>query len=149
MRIAVGSDEASELTDALVAALREAGHAVELHGPLAGGEEEWVDASAAVARRVAAGEVERGVVCCWSGTGASIAANKVPGVRAALCGDAETARMARKYNHANVLALSLRATSPAVGREIVSAFLSEPEGADDFDVRNVRRLERLEAGGGG
>ena len=146
MRIAVGSDEVTPLTDEVVAALREAGHEVELHGPPAGGDEEWVEASAAVARRVAEGSAERGVVCCWSGTGASIAANKVPGARAALCIDAETARMARKYNHANVLALSLRSTSPPMGREIVQAFLDEPDGDEDFDIRNVERLERMEGG---
>jgi ribose 5-phosphate isomerase B len=144
MRIAVGSDEVTPLTDEVVAALREAGHEVELHGPPAGGDDEWVASSAAVARRVAAGDCDRGVVCCWSGTGASIAANKVPGARAALCADPETARMARKYNHANVLALSLRITSPPMGREILTAFLDEPEGEEDFDVRNVARLERME-----
>jgi ribose 5-phosphate isomerase B len=147
MRIAVGSDEVTGLTDRLVAALREGGHEVELHGPLAGGEEEWAEVSAEVAARVAGGGCERGVVMCWSGTGASIAANKVPGARAALCADAETARMARKYNHANVLALSLRATSETLGLEIIEAFLDEPEGPDDFDRRNVARLARLEAGG--
>jgi ribose 5-phosphate isomerase B len=144
VRIAVGSDEVTPLTDALIAALAEAGHEVELHGPLAGGDEEWVEASAGVARAVAQGRCERGVACCWSGTGASIAANKVPGARAALCADAETARMARRYNHANVLALSLRLTSPPVGREILAAFLEEPDGAEDFDIRNVDRLARLE-----
>jgi len=146
MRIALGSDERTALTDALAEALRAAGHEVALFGPLAGGDEEWVAASAATARAVADGRADRGVVCCWSGTGASIAANKVRGVRAALCGDAETARMARKYNHANVLALSLRATSPPMGREIVEAFLGEPDGADDFDVRNVAELRGMEAG---
>lgn len=148
MRIALGSDEVTALTDELVAALHEAGHEVELHGPPAGGDEEWVAASAAVARRVAEGACARGVVCCWSGTGASIAANKVPGARAALCADPETARMARKYNHANVLALSLRLTSPPMGREILAAFLNEPEGADDFDVRNVEQLGRMERDAG-
>jgi ribose 5-phosphate isomerase B len=144
MRIALGSDEATVLTDELAEALRSAGHEVELFGPLAGGEEEWVAASAATARAVADGRADRGIVCCWSGTGASIAANKVPGVRAALCGDAETARMARRYNHANVRALSLRATSPPMGREIVEAFLAEPDGSDDFDVRNVAELRGME-----
>ncbi len=143
-RIALGSDEVTPLTDALVAALRAAGHEVTLYGPPAGGGEEWVAASAAVGRAVAAGEAERGVVCCWSGTGASIAANKVPGVRAALCADAETARMARRYNDANVLALSLRLTSPAVGEEILAAFLASPAGDDDFDRRNLAELERME-----
>lgn len=147
MKIALGSDEETELTRALTVALREAGHEVALFGPPAGGDEEWVAASAAAARAVAQGRAERGVVCCWSGTGASIAANKVPGVRAALCADAPTARMARRYNHANVLALSLRLTSPAVGREILEAFLDEPDGGDDFDRRNVAALAELEGEG--
>jgi ribose 5-phosphate isomerase B len=146
VRIALSSDEVTELTDALIAALREDGHEVELHGPPAGGDEEWVAASAAAGRAVAEGRADRGVVCCWSGTGASIAANKVPGVRAALCADAETARMARQYNHANVLALSLRLTSPPMGREILRAFLAEPDGADEFDRRNVAELGALEPG---
>lgn len=144
MRIAIGSDEVTPLTDDLVALLRDAGHALTLHGPLAGGDEEWVAASAATAREVAEGRADRGVVLCWSGTGASIAANKVPGVRAALCADPQTARMARRYNHANVLALSLRVTSPPMGREIVEAFLDEPEGSDDFDLRNVGELGAME-----
>jgi ribose 5-phosphate isomerase B len=146
MRIALGSDERTVLTDELAERLRAAGHEVALFGPLAGGDEEWVAASAETARAVAEGRADRGIVCCWSGTGASIAANKVRGVRAALCGDAETARMARRYNHANVLALSLRATSPPMGREIVEAFLAEPDGADDFDLRNVAELRGMEEG---
>ncbi len=145
-RIALGSDEVTPLTDALAAALGEAGHEVVPFGSLAGGDEEWVAASAAVGRAVAEGRAERGIVCCWSGTGASIAANKVAGVRAALCADAPTARMARRYNHANVLALSLRLTSPAVGREILEAFLAEPDGADDFDRRNVAELSAMDEG---
>ena len=145
MRVAVGSDEVTSLTDRVVAALRDAGHEVELLGPLAGGSEEWVEVSAAVARRVAEGACEKGVVCCWSGTGASIAANKVAGARAALCADAETARMARRYNHANVLALSLRATSDTVGEEILAAFLDEPDGDEEFDRRNVAEVEALDA----
>lgn len=148
MRVAIGSDEATPLTDDLIALLRDAGHELSLHGPLAGGDEEWVAASAATAREVAAGRAERGIVLCWSGTGASIAANKVRGVRAALCGDPATARMARRYNHANVLAMSLRLTSPPMGREIVEAFLDEPEGADDFDRRNVEALRAMESASG-
>lgn len=148
MRIAIGSDEVTPLTDDLIAMLRDAGHELSLHGPPAGGDEEWVAASAAAAREVADGRAERGLVFCWSGTGASIAANKVAGVRAALCVDPQTARMARRYNHANVLALSLRLTSPPMGREIVEAFLAEPEGADDFDQRNVEALRAMESAPG-
>lgn len=144
-RIALGSDEATPLTDELVAALREEGHEVTLHGPPAGGAEEWVAVAAAVARAVAEGRAERGVVCCWSGTGASIAANKVAGVRAALCADPETARMARRYNDANVLALSLRLTSPPLGREILGAFLAGPPGDEAFDRRNLAELAAMEA----
>jgi ribose 5-phosphate isomerase B len=145
MRVVMGSDERTPLTEAVEAALRERGHEVSLVGPVAGGEEEWAEVGAEVGRRVAAGEEERGVLFCWTGTGVSIAANKVPGVRAALCGDAETARMARKYNHANVLVLSLRATAEPVAREILDAFLAEPDGTEDFDRRNVERVAELDA----
>ncbi len=144
MRIAVGADEITPLASAVVEQLGVLGHEVVTVGPLAGGNQEWAEVSSEVARRVADGEADRGVVLCWSGTGASIAANKVAGARAALCGDAETARMARKYNHANVLALSLRVTSEPLGREILVAFLDEPEGAEEFDRRNVEVLRRLE-----
>lgn len=148
MRIAVGSDEVTPLATAVVDELGRLGHEVDAVGPLAGGDQEWAETASEVARRVASGAADRGVVLCWSGTGASIAANKVGGARAALCGDAETARMARRYNHANVLALSLRVTGEPLGREIVAAFLDEPEGTDDFDLRNVAVLHRLEAGEG-
>lgn len=139
--IAVGSDETGALPDAVLEALADRGAEVERVGPLAGGDQEWAEVSATVARAVADGRAEAGVVICWTGTGASIAANKVPGVRAALCADAETARMARRYNHANVLALSMRSTTEAMGREIVEAFLDAPYGDDDFDLRNVASLE--------
>jgi ribose 5-phosphate isomerase B len=144
MRIAVGSDEQGALPEAVVALMRDAGHDVDLAGPLAGGAQEWAEVGAGIGRLVASGAADLGVVCCWSGTGVSIAANKVPGARAALCGDAETARMARRYNHANVLVMSLRATSEEVGREIVRAFLDEPPGTDDFDVRNVATVDALD-----
>jgi ribose 5-phosphate isomerase B len=144
MRIAVGSDERSTLTDVVGDEIRAAGHVLELLGPLAGGDQEWAEVGAEVGRRVASGQADLGVVFCWSGTGVSIAANKVPGARAALCADPETARLARKYNHANVLVMSLRATSEQVGREILAAFLDEVVGADEFDVRNVRVVDALD-----
>lgn len=148
MRVAVAADEVTPVAREVVDALTEAGHAVDLIGPLAGGDAEWVDAASAAARRVAGGHCDRAVVLCWSGTGASIAANKVPGARAALCADAATARMAREYNHANVLALSMRITSPPVAREIVDAFLGEPEGTGEFNERNIARLAALDPAGG-
>lgn len=146
MRIVVGADDAGSLVDAVVEEARRAGHDVEVVGPPAGTPEEWAEVGAIVGRRVADGAADRGVVCCWSGTGVSISANKVPGVRAALCGDAETARLARRYNHANVLALSMRATTDALGREILTAFIGAPDGEDDFDTRNVAWIDRMEAG---
>ena len=145
MRLAVGSDERTPLTDAVEAVLRGDGHDLLIVGPPGGGTEEWAEVGMRVGDAVSSGEADLGVLFCWSGTGASIAANKVRGVRAALCGDAETARMARKYNHANVLVMSLRATSEALGREILTAFMDEPPGSEDFDLRNVAAVDALDA----
>jgi ribose 5-phosphate isomerase B len=142
MRVIVGSDDAGVLADAVIAELRDADHQVTVVGPIAGGREEWAAVGHDVGRAVASGQADIGVVLCWTGTGVAIAANKVPGVRAALCGDAETARLARRYNHANVLALSMRSTTAQIGREIVGAFVEAPWGEDDFDRRNVGELER-------
>ena len=144
MRISVGSDERNETTDAVVEELRKRGHEPLAHGALADGErDDWAWASEAAARDVAEGRAEQGVVCCWTGTGASIAANKVEGVRAALCGDAETARGARKWNDANVLALSLRATSEPLLEEILDAwFTGEPSDEPD-DRANVQHLDEI------
>ena len=145
MRIAVGSDMRQPVTDAVVDWLREQGYEVKLIGPLIDGDDtEWAEASAATARAVTGGTADAAVLFCWSGTGACIAANKVPGARAALCGDAETARLARKYNHANVLVMSMRATSPAIAIEATQAFLATPWGEDDFDIRNVRAVDALD-----
>src|SRR3989454_4462325 len=123
MKVSVAADERTGIAEAVVEELRRRGHEPLLHGALADGErDDWAWASEAAARDVAEGRAEQGVVCCWTGTGASIAANKVPGVRAALCEDAETARGARRWNDANVLALSLRRTSEAMLGEILDAW---------------------------
>ena len=96
MRIAVAADENTGVAGAVVEQLRSRGHEPLLHGALAEGErDDWAWASAAAARDVADGRADQAVVCCWTGTGASIAANKVDGIRAALCSDAETATGAR------------------------------------------------------
>jgi ribose 5-phosphate isomerase B len=142
VRVAFGTDETNEVTAAVVAALTEAGH--EVVDPV---EEAWPDVGHRVGRAVATGAADRGVVCCWTGTGVSIAANKVPGVRAALCTDAETARGARRWNDANVVALGLRLTSAAVAREIVAAFL-EPVEVDPAEVAHIARVEAPPPGGG-
>ena len=144
MRIAVSSDERTGVADAVVEELRKRGHEPIPHGALAEGErDDWAWASEAAAREVADGRAEQAVVCCWTGTGASIAANKVDGVRAALCGDAETARGARRWNDANVLALSLRTTSEPLLGEILDAWFDGSPSADDADVANVRHLDEI------
>ena len=135
MRIAFGTDEKTDLTDRIKAALAERGHEVVVVGE----GDPWPDVGRGVGELVAGGGAERGVVCCWTGTGVSIAANKVPGVRAALCTDPETAAGARRWNDANVLALGLRLTSPALADEMVDAFLAgEPE---DDEKANIATLE--------
>jgi ribose 5-phosphate isomerase B len=144
MKIAVGSDERNHLTDIIVADLERRGHEVVLLGPLAGEEQSWSVVAQAVAERVASGEADEGVVCCWTGTGVSIAANKVPGVRAALVDDPQTAEGARKWNDANVLALSLRRTSEVMSKEILDAWFGtqyEPNPEDDAAIGHVTEIE--------
>ena len=145
MRIAVSSDERTGVADAVVEQLRRRGHESVTHGALADGDRpDWAWASEAAARDVAEGRADQAVVCCWTGTGASIAANKVPGIRAALCGDAPTADGARRWNDANVLALSLRTTSEAELDEILDAWFAAAPSTDDDDRANVAHLDEIE-----
>jgi len=147
VRIAIAADELTGVAERLVAELRERGHDPVAHGALNPEERvDWAWASEAAARDVAAGRAEQAIVCCWTGTGASIAANKVEGIRAALCADAETAAGARKWNDANVLALSLRATSEAELAEILDAWFAGEASADPDDRANVEHLREIEAG---
>jgi ribose 5-phosphate isomerase B len=144
MRVAVAADEDTGVAVAVVEQLRARGHKPLVHGALADGErDDWAWASEAAARDVADGRADQAVVCCWTGTGASIAANKVDGIRAALCGDAETAAGARKWNDANVLALSLRTTSAAVLGEILDAWFAARPSPDDDDRANVAHLDDI------
>jgi ribose 5-phosphate isomerase B len=141
MRIAVAADERVGVADAVIDELRRRGHEVLAHGALNEKErDDWAWASEAAARDVAEGRADQGVVCCWTGTGASIAANKVEGIRAALCGDARTAEGARKWNDANVLALSLRATSEPELEEILDAWFAAGASTEPDDVANVEHL---------
>ena len=138
MKIAGGSDERTHVTDSVVDHLRRVGIEVELHGPLNDRPMDWVDVGREVGERVASGACQQGVLFCWTGTGVSIAANKVPGIRAALCSDAETARGARKWNDANILVMSLRATE-AVAKEICDAWLET--GPDEAERATIAKLE--------
>jgi len=147
VRIALAADERVGIADALADALTRRGHEVVLtHGALAEGErDDWAWASEASARNVAEGRAEQAIVCCWTGTGACIAANKVPGVRAALCADAATAAGARRWNDANVLALSLRSTSAAELEEILDAWFAGEPSAESGDRANVEHLGEIES----
>lgn len=131
MKIAVASDEKTPLTDFVVEDLKKRGHELILLGPLAGEDLPWTLASERLAVTVAKHEADEGVLFCYTGTGASMAANKVPNIRAALCGDAQTARGARWWNDANVLVMSLRATSPEIAKEILDAWYSETVREDE------------------
>jgi ribose 5-phosphate isomerase B len=145
MRIAVAADERSGLAQSLVEGLRARGHELTLHGALAEDERvDWAWCCAAAARDVAGGRAEQAIVCCWTGTGAAIAANKVPGVRAALCGDAATAAGARRWNDANVLALSLRAVGEGVLTEILDAWFQTVPSDEEDDVANVAHVALLD-----
>jgi len=129
VRVAFGTDEHTALTDAVRADLESRGHAV---AEVADGQ--WVEVGRAVGEAVANGRCDTGVLFCWTGTGASIAANKVPGVRAALCTDAATATGARTWNDANVLVMGLRLTSAEVAKEMLDAWFATPADPDEDEV---------------
>lgn len=144
MKLAIGSDERTHLTDLVLEEVKKRGHEVELFGPLAGEQEYWPEVARQVAEQVAAGAADEAILFCWTGTGISLAANKVPGIRAALCGDAETARGARLWNKANVLCLSLRATPEVVAQEILDAWFNtayQPNEVDDACLAQVEAIE--------
>lgn len=145
MKLALGSDERTHLTDAVAADLRERGHEVTLYGPAADDPALWPAVARRVAEAVASGAADEGILFCWTGTGVSLAANKVPGIRAALCDDAETARGARLWNNANVLCLSLRRTSEVMAKEILDAWFAAayvPNETDDACLAQVVEIER-------
>lgn len=136
MKVALGTDEHVSLFDEVWRRIADLGHEVVV---VADGEA-WPDAGRLVGEAVASGGADRGVVCCWTGTGVAIAANKVAGVRAALCTDAETARGARRWNDANVLAVGLRLTSVEVAGEMLVAFLTTD--TDPGEAQTLGRLAR-------
>jgi ribose 5-phosphate isomerase B len=148
--VAVAADERVGIAEGLIATLRARGYEVLAHGALADGEqserEDWAWASEAAARDVSEGRAEQAIVCCWTGTGASIAANKVRGVRAALCVDAATAAGARRWNDANVLTLSLRSTSEADLEEILDAWFAGKPSVEADDRANVAHVREIEGG---
>ncbi|MBR31317.1 MAG: galactose isomerase [Spirochaetaceae bacterium] len=145
MRIIFSSDDYGNLVPAIREAVQKAGHECLYIGPGPGEEKDWPDVTSEAAARVASGEFHEGIVMCWTGTGATIAANKVQGIRAALCADAETARGARIWNHANVLALSMRKTSEPLAAEILETWFATPFSEDDWNKRQIESIHRLDA----
>jgi len=145
MRIAIGGDERNAVTDHVLEQLRKRGYElVKVVGPVGGRDEQWADVGREVGEAVAGGEADQGVVFCHTGTGVSLAANKVRGARAALCTDAEQARGARRWNDANVLAMSLRLTSAPLADEILDAWFSTTE-LDPTEITNIDKVKRADA----
>src|ERR687887_2488093 len=138
MRIVVGADDEGVVADAVVEELKTRGHEVTVLD-----RDQWPDVAEQVARSVASGEADQGMLFCWTGTGTSMAANKVPGVRAALAWDPWIAEGARRWNDANVLVMSLKRTEPETAKRIVDAWLAVEE-ADPDEADNIRRLAELD-----
>jgi ribose 5-phosphate isomerase B len=134
VKFVAGADDEGEALVAAVDALRAAGHEVELLP-----QDQWPEVAARVAGAVASGAADQGLLFCWTGTGTAMAANKVPGVRAALVWEPWIAEGARRWNDANVLVMSLKRTSPETAREIVAAWLAV-EAPDEDERENIAKL---------
>lgn len=144
MKIAVGSDMKTHVTDVVVEELKKMGHEVAVFGALIETPAMWSKVALEVAEKVASKAYDQAVLFCWTGTGISLAANKVRGIRAALCQDAETAKGARKWNDANILAMSLRTVSEQVAKEILEAWFSAEPSTDEEDVACLDFLKAAE-----
>jgi ribose 5-phosphate isomerase B len=138
VKIAVGTDDELPVAAAVVDDLRARGHDVEVLPA-----EQWPDVARKVAERVSAGEADQGVLFCWTGTGTSMAANKVPGVRAALAWDPWIAEGARRWNDANVLVMSLKRTDEETAKRILDAWFAV-EAPDADEAENIARLAELD-----
>jgi ribose 5-phosphate isomerase B len=138
VRIVVGSDDEGEVADDVVADLRRRGHEVTVLE-----RDQWPEVARKVAENVASGEADQGVLFCWTGTGTSMAANKVPGVRAALAWEPWIAEGARRWNDANVLVMSLKRTSPETAKQILDAWFAVAE-PDEDEAQNISRLAELD-----
>ncbi len=143
-RVSLGSDDLYPVALFLKEELKRRGYEVFIHGSLVTNKvEPWPDVAKEVCKDLLNGEADSGILICYTGTGVSIAANKIKGIRAALCYDAETARGARLWNDANVLALSGRLTSNQVAKEILDAWFSVTQ-IDESERKNIEKLKELE-----
>ncbi len=144
MKISVGADERLPVVETAIAELKSRGHTIRWYGPEPGDSTPWPEVARYVAEDVAEGRVDEGILFCWTGTGVSIAANKVKGIRAALCADAETARGARLWNNANVLCMSMRLTTDAVLKEILESWFAsayQPNPTDDACLEQIDKMD--------
>lgn len=145
MRIAISSDEYLPLVDELIAELKQQGHNTCYFGPSKNEKpEDWPAVTLKAIAEVKSGKADEAIVLCWTGTGCTLIANKVPGIRAALCIDAETAKGARKWNHANVLGLSLRMVSTPLLKEILKAWLDTPFTQDEWNLKQMKHIQEVE-----
>jgi ribose 5-phosphate isomerase B len=144
MKISIGADERLHVVDVVLDYLKEKGYETTWYGPEKGATQPWPEVAKRVALDVQVGEADEGILFCWTGTGVSLAANKVKGIRAALCDDVETARGARLWNNANVLCMSMRKVSEVVAKEILDQWFSisyEPNETDDANLKLVEELD--------
>lgn len=145
MKIAISSDEYLPLIDVLIDEVKQRGHDVVYFGPSKGDKShDWPEVTLEAVLEIKSGRAHEGICLCWTGTGCTLIANKIPGIRAALCIDAETAKGARKWNHANVLGLSLRTTSEPILKEILTAWFETPFTTDEWNMLQVKRIEEVE-----
>lgn len=149
MKIAISSDMYFPIIDELISDVKQRGHDIIYFGPSKEEKEQkgmhdWPLVTIKAIDEIKSGHAREGIVLCWTGTGCTIIANKVPGIRAALCVDAETAKGARKWNRANVLGLSLRTTSAPILKEILNAWFDTPFSTDDWNMQQLKRVEEVE-----
>lgn len=144
MKIAVGTDMKMHVAEVVVEELKNKGHQVTVFGALVKTPAPWPKVAVEVAEQVADGTFEQAVLFCWTGTGISLAANKVKGIRAALCHDAETAAGARKWNDANILAMSLRTTSEVQAKEMLEAWFANGPSQDRENMESLQFLKEAE-----
>jgi ribose 5-phosphate isomerase B len=145
MKIAISTDEYFPLIKTLIDEVEQRGHEVIYFGPKEGEASlDWPHVTLRAIEQICERRAEEAIILCWTGTGCTIAANKVPGIRAALCHDAETAKGARIWNHANVLSLSLRTTSPAILKEILTAWFETPFSSDEWNLCQIKQIEEIE-----
>lgn len=145
MKIVISSDEYFPILDELLSFVTQRGHEVLYFGPLKEEKpQDWTEVTLKAISEIKSGKAEEGIALCWTGTGCSIIANKTPGIRAALCQDAETAKGARKWNHANVLALSLRTLSTPIMKEILTAWFETPFTTDEWNLLQISRIKEIE-----